>query len=82
MGGETVAQHGHDIESDILVTIDEVLHGSTRMIRLQRIDPRAGQSDIQTLRVKIPPGVREASSSGLRAKDRKAWAEATRETCI
>ena len=33
MGGETIAQPGHVIESDILVTLDEVLHGSTRMIR-------------------------------------------------
>ena len=68
MGGETVAQHGHDIESDILVTLDEVLHGSTRMIRLQRNDPRAGQSEIQTLRVKIPPGVREAQLIRLAGK--------------
>jgi curved DNA-binding protein len=68
MGGETVAQHGHDIESDILVTLEEVLHGSTRMIRLQRNDPRAGQSAIQTLRVKIPPGVREAQLIRLAGK--------------
>jgi curved DNA-binding protein len=58
--GGVVAQHGHDIESDILVTLDEVLHGSTRVIRLQRTDPTTGKSAIQTLRVKIPPGVREA----------------------
>ncbi len=68
MGGETVAQHGHDIESDILVTLDEALQGSTRMIRLQRADPRAGQSAIQTLRVKIPPGVREAQLIRLAGK--------------
>lgn len=68
MAGETVAQHGRDIESDILVTLDEVLHGSTRMIRLQRADPRAGQSAIQTLRVKIPPGVREAQLIRLAGK--------------
>ena len=58
--GETFAQRGQDIEGDILVTLDEVLHGSTRTINLQRTDPRTGQSTTQTLRVKIPPGVREA----------------------
>ncbi len=57
--GETFAQRGQDIEGDILVTLDEALHGSTRMIRLQRTDPSTGQSTTQTLRVKIPPGVRE-----------------------
>lgn len=58
--GGAVPQPGHDIESDILVTLDEVLHGSTRMIRLKRTDPATEQSAIQTLRVKIPAGIREA----------------------
>jgi curved DNA-binding protein len=57
--GEPFAQRGQDIEGDILVTLDEILHGSARTIRLQRTDPRTGQSTAQTLRVKIPPGVRE-----------------------
>jgi curved DNA-binding protein len=58
-GNETFAQRGQDIEGDILVTLDEVMTGSTRTINLQRTDPRTGQSTTQTLRVKIPPGVRE-----------------------
>jgi curved DNA-binding protein len=56
---ETFAQRGQDIEGDILVTLDEILRGSSRTIRLQRTDPLTGQSTTQTLRVKIPPGVRE-----------------------
>jgi curved DNA-binding protein len=67
-GGGTVAQRGQDIEADILVTLDEVLHGSTRTIHLQRTDPRTGQSVQQTLRVKIPPGVREAQLIRLAGK--------------
>ena len=55
MGGA----RGQDIEGDILVTLDEILRGSSRTIRLQRTDPLTGQSTTQTLRVKIPPGVRE-----------------------
>lgn len=68
MGGETFAQRGQDIESDILVTLDEILHGSTRNIRLQQIDPSTGESTVQTLRVKIPPGIREAQLIRLTGK--------------
>lgn len=68
MGGGTFAQRGQDIEGDILVTLDEVLHGSTRTIRLQRTDPRTGQSTTQTLRGNIPPGVREAQLIRLAGK--------------
>jgi curved DNA-binding protein len=67
-GGATFAQRGQDIEGDILVTLNEVMHGSTRTINLQRIDPRTGQSTMQTLRVKIPPGVREAQLIRLAGK--------------
>ena len=66
-GGE-VAQHGQDIEGDVLVTLDEIMHGSSRTIRLQRTDPRTGQSTVQTLRVKVPPGVREGQLIRLAGK--------------
>jgi curved DNA-binding protein len=62
------AQRGQDIEGDILVTLDEVLHGSTRTIRLQRSDPRTGHSTAETLRVKISLGVREAQLIRLAGK--------------
>lgn len=57
--GAAFARPGEDIEGDIMVTLDEALRGSTRMITVRRIDPRTGQSVAQTLRVTIPPGVRE-----------------------
>ena len=66
-GGEA-PQRGPDIEGDILVTLDEVLHGSERTIRLQRPDPRTGATTMQTLQVKIPPGVREAQLIRLAGK--------------
>ena len=62
------AHPGPDIEGDVLVTLDEILHGSTRTINLRRTDPRTGQSSAQTLRVKIPPGVREAQLIRLAGK--------------
>lgn len=58
-GGGNFPHRGQDIEADILVTLEEVLHGATRTIQFQRTDPRTGQSSTQTLRVKIPVGVRE-----------------------
>ncbi len=58
-GGAGFAQRGQDVEGDILVTLDEILHGATRTIQLQRTEPRTGQSTTQTLCVKIPIGVRE-----------------------
>lgn len=67
-GGAPFAQRGQDIEGDILVTLDEIMHGSMRTIRLQRTDPRTGQSTTQTLQVKIPPGVREAQLIRLAGK--------------
>ena len=66
--GGAFAQQGRDIESDILVTLNEALHGSTRTINLQRVDSRTGQTTIQTLRVKIPPGVHEAQLIRLGGK--------------
>src|SRR5512140_115018 len=66
--GGAFAQRGQDIESDILVTLGEALHGSTRTINLQRFDSRTGQTSKQTLRVKIPPGVREAQLIRLGGK--------------
>ncbi len=70
MGGMPFAQRGQDIEGDILVTLDEVVHGATRTINLQRVDPRTGQASTQTLQVKIPPGVREAQLIRLAGRGR------------
>jgi curved DNA-binding protein len=53
---------GSDFESDILVALEEAVAGSERTISLQRIDRRTGQTRTQTLKVKIPPGVREGQA--------------------
>jgi curved DNA-binding protein len=62
------AQRGSDIEGDILVTLDEVLHGSSRTISLQRVDPRTGQAQTETIKVRIPPGVHDGQSIRVRGK--------------
>lgn len=57
-GGEP-AMAGSDVEGDILVTLDEVMAGSLRSISLQRVDPRTGETETETFKVRIPPGAQE-----------------------
>jgi curved DNA-binding protein len=52
---EETPQRGRDVESDILVTLDEVLNGATRQISFRK----GNSPDVQTYTVKIPKGVRE-----------------------
>ena len=51
------AHRGNDIEGDILVTLDEAMHGSLRSISLQTTHPRTGKSEVRTFQVRIPAGV-------------------------
>src|SRR5205809_502687 len=51
----TMAERGSDVEADIMVTLEEALHGSTRQVSLRR----AGSRKTETYQVKIPRGVRE-----------------------
>ena len=52
---ETTAERGSDVEADIMVTLEEALHGSMRQVSLRR----AGSKKTETYQVKIPRGVRE-----------------------
>lgn len=52
---ETMPERGQDIESDILVTLEEALKGSTRRISFRR----SSSNKIETYTVRIPKGVRE-----------------------
>jgi curved DNA-binding protein len=58
-GTEQRTARGSDIEGDILVTLEEVMHGAIRPISLQRVDPRTGETTTQTFKVRIPPGVQD-----------------------
>jgi curved DNA-binding protein len=52
-------RRGNDIEGDILVTLEEVMHGDVRPISLQTQHPRTGQMESRSFQVRIPPGVLE-----------------------
>jgi curved DNA-binding protein len=54
-GREATAERGADVEADILVTLEEALHGSTRTVSLRR----PGSNKVETYQVRIPRGVHE-----------------------
>jgi curved DNA-binding protein len=54
-GREATATRGADVEADILVTLEEGLHGSKRTVSLRR----PGSNKVETYQVKIPRGVHE-----------------------
>jgi curved DNA-binding protein len=49
------AERGSDVEADIMVPLEEVLHGAKRTVSLRR----AGSNKVETYQVKIPRGVHE-----------------------
>jgi len=59
---EGFAFRGADLESDILVTLEEALAGSVRTVSLQRVNRRTGEIKTQNLKVRIPPGVHEGQA--------------------
>jgi curved DNA-binding protein len=50
---------GADAEADLLVTLEEALRGSERTLQIERVDPLTGESSAQTIKVRVPAGVRE-----------------------
>ncbi len=50
-------RRGADIEGDILVTLEEAMHGAVRPISLQSTNARTGKIETQSFQVRIPAGV-------------------------
>src|SRR6266704_1208086 len=63
-GRGATAERGADVEADIMVTLEEALHGSTRTVSLRR----AGSDKVEQYQVKIPRGVREGQRIRLRGQ--------------
>jgi curved DNA-binding protein len=47
------------VEGDLLVTLEEAMRSAVRAVSLRRTDPRTGQSDTHTFKVRIPAGVHD-----------------------
>lgn len=55
-GGRARSRRGHDIEGDILVTLEEAMNGTLRSISLRSVNRQTGAVETQTFQVRIPPG--------------------------
>lgn len=71
MGGGVRSRRGGDIEGDIMVTLDEAMHGTERSISLQSSDPRTGETKTQTLKVRIPAGAIDGSRIRVKGHGQK-----------
>ncbi|MBC7369708.1 MAG: J domain-containing protein [Undibacterium sp.] len=58
--GSEFAQPGHDVEADLLVTLEESLRGSKRKVTLRRTGGAGAAQRADTYQVRIPPGMRES----------------------
>jgi curved DNA-binding protein len=65
--GQEIAR---DVEADILVSLEEALHGSTRQITVSRPGAK-GQPVTETYRVKIPAGIQAGQRIRLAGKLKK-----------
>ena len=63
-GRQATAERGADVEADIMVPLEEALHGSTRTVSLRR----AGSDKVENYQVKIPRGVHEGQRIRLRGQ--------------
>lgn len=52
-------RRGADVEGEIRVALDEVLHGSVRTVTFRRPKSRDDDSGRSSIQVRVPPGVRE-----------------------
>ncbi len=59
-GGSAHARRGQDIEGDILVTLEESMHGAVRSISMQTVNRETGQTETTTFHVRIPLGVQDS----------------------
>ena len=67
-GPAQAARRGHDIQGDILITLDEVLKGAMRAISVRRTNARTGQEEMETYQVRVPKGVQAGLSLRVAGK--------------
>lgn len=65
---EAAPRRGGDLEADIMVTLEEAIHGSTRKVSVKRGGELGREGRVETYQVKIPPGVRQGQRIRLARK--------------
>ena len=50
------ASRGSDIEGDILITLEDAMHGALRPISLKMLNRETGQQESRSFEMRIPPG--------------------------
>lgn len=53
---------GSHVQGDILVSLQEALHGAIRTLSLDTVNPSTGESESQTFKVRIPAGVQDGQT--------------------
>lgn len=65
---EGLHRRGQDVVADILVTLQEAVHGAIKSVQVQVVDPRTGRIDTRQFKVRIPPGVEDGQLIRVRGK--------------
>lgn len=66
--GRTRVRKGHDLEADLLVSLEEANNGAEKTISLRRARTKDLSSGVEHLKVRIPAGVREGQRIRLAGK--------------
>lgn len=72
---QNFGRDGHDLEADLMVTLEESAKGATRPISLRVIHPSTGREEVIEFKVRIPVGVKEGQR--LRVSGKGGSAEGT-----
>jgi curved DNA-binding protein len=64
----TYQRRGRDIEADILISLEDALHGSQRTLTLRRPPSDDGPARTETIKVKIPAGLLQGQRIRLAGK--------------
>lgn len=63
--GAAAPRKGRDVEGELMVTLEEAMHGAKRTIKLEMTDHQSGRPEIKSLQVRVPPGVRDGQKIRL-----------------
>ncbi len=71
--GPAAAQRGSDIEGDLLVTLEEAMHGALRPVSLRSLDRRTGEEKARSFTLRIPPGATDGRRIRVPGQGEPGW---------